>query len=190
MAAEFVEPYRQGGKNDNMDAAAICEAVGRPKMRFVPIKSVEQQAVLAVHRLRQGLVEERTTLINRLRGLLAEYGVIIGVGTARLRNALPSIVEDAENGIPGIGREAFADAAQQLAELDDRIAAFDRRIALLARESEPAQRLMQMGWVRSPRPPWWPVLAMPRCFPTAGNSPPGWDSRRDSIPPAANSDWG
>jgi len=104
MAAEFVEPYRQGGKNDNNDAAAICEAVGRPKMRFVPIKSVEQQAVLAVHRLRQGLVEERTALINRLRGLLTEYGLVIGMGADRLRKALPLIVEDAANGIPGIAR--------------------------------------------------------------------------------------
>ena len=68
MAAEFVEPYRQGGKNDTNDAAAICEAVSRPQMRFVPIKSAEQQAVLAVHRLRQGLVEERTALANRCVG--------------------------------------------------------------------------------------------------------------------------
>jgi len=73
-------------------------------MRFVPIKSVEQQAVLAVHRLRQGLVEERTALINRLRGLLTEYGLVIGMGADRLRKALPLIVEDAANGIPGIAR--------------------------------------------------------------------------------------
>jgi transposase len=94
MAAEFVAPYRQGGKNDANDAAAICEAVARPKMRFVPIKSAEQQAVLAVHRLRQGLVEERTALGNRLRGLLAEYGVVVGTGRERLRRALPEILED------------------------------------------------------------------------------------------------
>jgi len=85
MAAEFVEPYRRGGKNDTNDAAAICEAVSRPQMRFVPIKSVEQQAVLAVHRLRQGLVEERTALANRIRGLLTEYGLVISVGLDRLR---------------------------------------------------------------------------------------------------------
>jgi transposase len=147
MAAEFVEPYRQGGKNDSNDAAAICEAVGRPKMRFVPIKSVEQQAVLAVHRLRQGLVEERTALANRLRGLLTEYGVVVGVGLDRLRWSLPDILEDADNGIPGIAREVFADAGQQLRELDVRIAEYDRRIAALARASEPAQRLMKMEGV-------------------------------------------
>jgi transposase len=144
MAAEFVEPYRQGGKNDTNDAAAICEAVSRPKMRFVAVKSVEQQAVLAVHRLRQGLVEERTALANRLRGLLTEYGLIVGVGLDRLRHALPAIVEDGENGIPGIAREVFADAARHLTELDVRIGDYDRRIAGLARASEPAQRLMQL----------------------------------------------
>lgn len=147
MAAEFVAPYRQGGKNDANDAAAICEAVGRPKMRFVPVKSVEQQAILAVHRLRQGLVEERTALANRLRGLLTEYGVVVGVGIDRLRHALPEILEDGANGIPGIARDVFADAGQQLRELDARIAAYDRRIAALARASEAAHRLMKIEGV-------------------------------------------
>jgi transposase len=149
MATEFVEPYRQGGKNDTNDAAAICEAVSRPKMRFVPVKSVEQQAVLAIHRLRQGLVEERTALANRLRGLLTEYGVVVGVGLDRLRHALPEILEDGAHPIPGIAREVFANAAQQLRELDARIAGYDRRIAALARAraSEPAQRLMKIEGV-------------------------------------------
>ena len=147
MAAEFVAPYRQGGKNDANDAAAICEAVGRPNMRFVPVKSAEQQAVLAVHRLRQGLVEERTALANRIRGLLTEYGLVIGVGLDRLRKALPDILEDGENAIPGIAREAFADAVRQLSELDIRISEYDRRITALARASEPVQRLMKMEGV-------------------------------------------
>jgi transposase len=89
MAAEFVEPYRQGGKNDTNDAAAICEAVSRPKMRFVALKSVEQQAVLAVHRLRQGLVEERTALANRLRGLPRRQARAHHLGAARSRPGLP-----------------------------------------------------------------------------------------------------
>jgi len=147
MAAEFVEPYRQGGKNDANDAAAICEAVSRPKMHFVAVKSVEQQAVLAVHRLRQGLVEERTALANRVRGLLTEYGVVVGVGLDRLRRALPEILEDGANGIPGIAREVFADAEQLLRELDTRLAAYDRRIAALARASTPVPRLMKMEGV-------------------------------------------
>ena len=147
MAAEFVAPYRQGGKNDANDAAAICEAVGRPKMRFVAIKSVEQQAMLAVHRLRQGLVEERTALANRLRGLLSEYGLVVGMGLDRLRHALPAMVQDGGNGIPGIARDVFADATAQLRELDARIAAYDRRIAALARASEAVQRIMKIEGV-------------------------------------------
>jgi transposase len=147
MAAEFVAPYRQGGKNDANDAAAICEAVSRPKMRFVALKSVEQQAVLAVHRLRQGLVEERTALANRLRGLLTEYGLVVGIGLDRLRRALPEMLEDGANGLPGIAREVFADGAQQLRELDARIAAYDRRITALARASEAVQRLMKIEGV-------------------------------------------
>jgi transposase len=144
MAAEFVEPYRQGGKNDANDAAAICEAVGRPKMRFVAVKSVEQQAVLAVHRMRQGLVEERTALANRVRGLLAEYGVVTGAGLDRLRRALPEILEDGDNAIPGMAKEVFADAEQHLRQLDARIESYDRRIAGLAKASAPAQRLMKV----------------------------------------------
>src|SRR5947208_12022553 len=144
MAAEFVAPYRRGGKNDTNDAAAICEAVARPQICLLQIKSVEQQVVLAVHRLRQGLVEERTALANRIRGLLTEYGLVIGVGLDRLRKALPSILEDAESGVPGIAREVFADATRQLIELDARIGEYDLRIAALARASGPAQRLMMM----------------------------------------------
>lgn len=147
MAAEFVTPYRHGGKNDSNDAAAICEAVTRPTTRFVPIKSVEQQAVLAVHRVRQGLVEERTALVNRLRGLLSEYGIVIAAGIDRLRRALPEVLEDGDNGVPSVARAVFADVAEQLRELDARIAAYDRRLTALARASEPAQRLMQIDGV-------------------------------------------
>lgn len=147
MAAEFVTPYRHGGKNDSNDAAAICEAVTRPKTRFVPIKSVEQQAVLAVHRVRQGLVEERTALVNRLRGLLSEYGIVIAAGIDRLRRTLPTVLEDGENGVPGLARAVFADLAEHWRELDARIAAYDRRIAALARDSEPARRLMRIEGV-------------------------------------------
>jgi len=147
MAAEFVAPYRQGGKNDANDAAAICEAVSRPKMRFVAVKSVEQQAVLAVHRLRQGLVEERTALANRLRGLLTEYGVVVGTGLDRLRRALPEIVTSDADAIPSIARAVFTDAHEQLRELDARITAYDRRIAAFARASVPAKRLMKIEGV-------------------------------------------
>src|SRR5437667_4608623 len=77
MAPKFVAPYRKSGKNDGNDAEAICEAVTRPSMRFVPVKSAEQQAILALHRVRQGWIEERTATINRIRALLTEFGVVL-----------------------------------------------------------------------------------------------------------------
>jgi transposase len=80
VAPAFVAPYRKSGKNDGNDAEAICEAVSRPNMRFVPMKSAEQQAVLALHRVRQGFIEERTALINRLRAVLTEFGVVLPTG--------------------------------------------------------------------------------------------------------------
>ena len=83
MMARFVAPYRKSSKNDGNDAEAICEAVGRPNMRFVPVKSVEQQAILALHRVRQGYVEQRTATINRIRGLLAEFGMVLPPASRR-----------------------------------------------------------------------------------------------------------
>jgi transposase len=92
MAPKFVAPYRKSGKNDGNDAEAICEAVSRPSMRFVPVKTVEQQALLTLHRVRQGFVTERTAPINRLRGLLSEFGVVLPLRSKRfeLRPSLPA----------------------------------------------------------------------------------------------------
>ncbi len=105
MASKFVIPYRQSEKNDANDAEAICEAVSRPKTRFVSIKRAEQQAVLTLHRIRQGLNKNRTATINQLRGLLSEFGIIIPQGRYPLQNTIPSILEDAENGLPTLARE-------------------------------------------------------------------------------------
>lgn len=93
IAPQFVAPYRTKDKNDGNDAEAICEAVGRPTMRFVPIKTVDQQAVLTVHRARQLVVAERTAVVNQTRGLLAEYGLIVPTGVGALRRALPELLE-------------------------------------------------------------------------------------------------
>lgn len=147
MAPQFVAPYRKNDKNDRNDAAAICEAVGRANMRFVPIKEVEQQAVLTLHRARALLVSERTALVNHIRGLLSEYGIIIAQGVAKVRVALPQILEDGDNALPGLAREVFADLRARLRSADERIATYDRRIAELARASEPVQRLMQVEGV-------------------------------------------
>src|SRR5918994_56507 len=93
MAPKFVTPYRKSGKNDGNDAEAVCEAVSRPSMRFVPVKSAEQQALLALHRVRQGFVVERTAIINRLRGLMAEFGVVLPLGSVTVRREAAAAAE-------------------------------------------------------------------------------------------------
>jgi transposase len=145
IAPQFVAPYRTKDKNDGNDAEAICEAVGRPPMRFVPIKTVDQQAVLTVHRARQLVVAERTAVVNQTRGLLAEYGLIVPTGVGALRRAWATVLESPE--IPVLAREVFADLADRLRGLDERLAAYDRRVEQLARQTEPAQRLLQVPGV-------------------------------------------
>lgn len=141
MAPQFVRPYRKNDKNDGNDAEAICEAVGRPQMRFVPVKDVEQQAVLTVHRARQLLIAERTALVNQSRGLLAEFGLIVPAGIGALRRLWPSLLE--APAVPALAREVFTDLADRLRTVDERIALYDRRVEALARQTEPAQRLLQ-----------------------------------------------
>jgi transposase len=147
IAGHFVGAYRmQGkrGKNDANDAAAICEAAGRPHMRFVPIKTLEQQAQLAVHRLREGYKEERTACINRLRGLLAEFGLVFPQSPDALRRLLPEVLEDADNDLPGVARLALQRAQLQWVELDCHIAWCEERIAAHVRSDEQAQAALQL----------------------------------------------
>jgi transposase len=147
MAAQFISPYRKSGKNDATDAEAICEAVGRPNMRFVGIKSEEQQAVLMMHRVRTLVVANRTALVNQVRGLLGEFGIVVPVGIGRLRAQLPQILEDAENGLPTLARRILADLLQQLHHLDELVEHYERELGALAQLSEPAQRLMQINGI-------------------------------------------
>jgi transposase len=142
MAPKFVIPYRKGGKNDNNDAAAICEAVARPDMRFVPIKSAEQQAVLSLHRVRQGLIRQRTGLVNQLRGLLTEFGLIMPKGRYQIHGHIPAILEDADNGLPDLARELIHDVWQRYQDTCEQVLEADRALSALARESTQAQRLM------------------------------------------------
>jgi transposase len=132
VAGQFAAPYRMAGKtgkNDANDAAAICEAASRPHMRFVPVKSAEQQGQLAVHRLREGFKEERTALINRVRGLLAEFGLVFTQGPDALRGVLADVLEDAGNELPGMARLALQRAHAHWIEIDAQIAWCDQRIA-------------------------------------------------------------
>ena len=134
MAPQFVKPYVKSNKNDARDAEAICEAVGRANMRFVALKSVEQQSLLSVHRARQGFVAARTAQANQIRGLLAEFGVVIPKGIRHLPQRVPEILEDGENGLPGLGRELisrlfshFLELGRQVHELEAQIKAWHRR---------------------------------------------------------------
>jgi transposase len=140
MAPVFVAPYRKSGKNDGNDAEAICEAVSRPSMRFVPVKSVEQQALLALHRVRQGFIEERTALINRLRAVLTEFGVVLPNRIQWIRRGATAAAEP----LPELARQTVADLRAHLTLLDERISGYDRQIEAQARASEAAQRLMQI----------------------------------------------
>ena len=146
MAPKFVAPYRlsgKRGKNDAADAAAICEAVTRPQMRFVPIKSADQQGQLMVHRARQGFIEQRTATLNRIRGLLSELGIVLPLKAATVRRQALQHLED----LPGWANTVIGDLLGEVAHLDERIAQYDRHIALMARHSTPAQQLMQLAGI-------------------------------------------
>ncbi|MCX7075152.1 MAG: IS110 family transposase [Methylococcales bacterium] len=147
MAPQFVKPYVKGNKNDTNDAEAICEAVSRPNMRFVSIKTVAQQDIQAVHRIRNGLVKQRTAKINQIRGLLAEYGVVENKGVNVLRNALLSILEDAENGLSADFRMLLEELRQDLITFDERISSLTEKINAIAKADEDTQRLQQIPGV-------------------------------------------
>ena len=144
IAPQFVKPYVKGNKNDANDAEAICEAVGRPNMRFVPIKTVEQQNTQALHRIRSELVHQRTAKVNQIRGLLAEYGLTVNQGVSSLRRALPDILEDAENGLMMEFRKLLMGLREDLVHLDDRVKEQDQAMTKLAHEHADAKRLMQL----------------------------------------------
>ena len=127
ISPQFVAPYVKSNKNDRNDAEAICEAVGRPTMRFVPPKSPEQLAVQALHRIRQRLVRSRTKLVNQIRGILAEHGIVIARDIWRLRRALAEITGHVPDDLNTLVRVLIIEAQAELLELDRRIASCDRR---------------------------------------------------------------
>ena len=144
IAPQFVKPYVKGNKNDANDAEAICEAVSRPNMRFVPIKTVEQQDIQALHRIRQELVHQRTAKVNQIRGLLGEYGITVEQRVPALRKKLPEILEDAENGLTAEFRVLLDGLREDLVNLDTRIGSMDQAIQKLAQEHAGAKRLQQL----------------------------------------------
>lgn len=144
MAPQFVKPYVKTNKNDAADAEAICEAVTRPTMRFVPIKNGEQLAVLALHRARQGFVKARTAQANQIRGLLAEHGVIIPKGIAHISQRLPEILEESENGLPGMFRQLLERLGEHFKELNDQVNELEEQIRRWHKETPLSQKLAKV----------------------------------------------
>jgi transposase len=143
MAPKLVSPYRMSGKrgkNDAADAAATCEAVGRANMRFVPLKSEEQQSRLMVHRARQGYVTARTATLNRIRGLLAEFGVVLPLKAEVVRRQAASKLEE----LPGYANLVIGDLLSEVHHLDERIKQYDQHIRVMARQCTAAQQLMRL----------------------------------------------
>jgi transposase len=143
IAPKLVAPYRMSGKrgkNDAADAAAICEAVQRPAMRFVPVKSVDQQSRLMVHRARQGYVQARTATLNRIRGLLSEFGIVLPQKAQIVRREAAARLED----LPGYANTVIGDLLSEVHHLDERVKQYDVHILAMAKDCTPAQQLMQL----------------------------------------------
>ncbi|HEX8012845.1 MAG TPA: IS110 family transposase [Casimicrobiaceae bacterium] len=147
MAPQYVKPYVKTNKHDVADAEAICEAVGRPNMRFVAIKTAEQQAILALHRARQSLVKARTAQANQIRGLLGEFGIIIPQGMAHIAKRLPEILEDGENELPGSFRQLLARLGENLEHLQRQVAELEREIQRWHQDSEASQRVAAISGI-------------------------------------------
>jgi transposase len=142
IAPQFVKPYVKSNKNDAADAEAICEAAQRPGMRFVPVKTVAQHDIQAIHRMRSLAVDRRTAQVNQIRGLLLEYGIEVAQGRAALTRRLPEVLEDADNGLSARFRAELGELAEELRHLDARVAHYDAQIEAIAAADEQAKRLL------------------------------------------------
>lgn len=185
MAPQFVKPYVKTNKNDAADAEAICEAVGRPNMRFVPIKNVEQQAVLALHRVRQGFVKARTAQANQIRGLLGEFGLIIPQGIGYIGTRVPELIEDASNDLPGAFRILVQRLLDHLKELDRQVGELEAQIQAWHRSSDLSCKVAKVPGIG-------PITASAlvasigdaKNFDSGRWWPHGWALFRDSTPRA------
>lgn len=138
---QYVKPYLRGNKNDYNDARAIAEAAIRPSMSFVAIKTVDEQDMQALHRMRSNCLKDRTALSNSTRGLLGEYGIVLSKGLTTLRKSIPRLLEDAENALSDRFRNLLARRYEQLVELDEHIAFYTKELELLSRQDDACKRL-------------------------------------------------
>ena len=142
MPAEYVRPYVKSNKNDFIDAEAIAEAVLRPTMRFVPVKTDEQLDLQALHRVRERWIQRRVALVNQIRGFLLERGVPIRVGAEHLRNTLPAVLENTDNGLSGRARTILCALREEWLELETKIGTMTEEIGRISRSNEGCKRLM------------------------------------------------
>lgn len=147
IAPQFVKPYVKSNKNDANDAEAICEAMSRPHMRFVSVKTVDQQDIQAAHRIRTGLIEQRTAKANQIRGLTSEYGLTAPRELGQLRTAIPCWLEDTGNGLSERFRGLLSGLWHDLQGLDERVREMDREIDRIAAQDPVAKRLQQLRGV-------------------------------------------
>lgn len=142
IAPQFVKPFVKSNKSDAADAEAICEAVQRPSMRFVPAKSIEQQDIQSLHRIRSQAVARRTAQANQIRGLLMEYGLIIPQGISYVRKSIPLMLEDGDNELTFMFRELLADLYHEMVHLDERIKNLENKLEAICALNEDCQRLL------------------------------------------------
>ncbi len=147
MAPKYVKPYLQGSKNDGNDADAICEAVGRPRTRFVAIKNEHQQDMLLLHRVREQLVKQRTALANQIRGLLSERGIVVPKGPDRLSGELAGIVAGESGTLSAALEQVLGELGTRLRELKQQIVEYDRRIGQQAKDQDDCQRALAVPGV-------------------------------------------
>jgi transposase len=141
IAPQFVKPYVKSPKSDARDAEAICEAVTRPTMRFVPIKRVEQQDLQALHRVRERLMKARTALVNEIRGLLSEYGIVLPQGVAKLRALIVEKLEEEQRKLTPLSAELFRQLYDEFLALEKRLAYYDEKLATIGQAHPECQRL-------------------------------------------------
>lgn len=147
MAPQFVKPYVKSNKSDALDAEAICEAVQRPTMRFVPIKALEQQDLQSLHRIRDMAIAHRTALVNQIRGLLAEYGVVLPQGISQIRNRLVEILDDPKNELTDKIREYLGELREHLRVSDERINSFNTKIHTISEQIDSCRRLKEISGI-------------------------------------------
>lgn len=147
IAPQFVKPFVKSNKNDAADAEAICEAVQRPSMRFVPAKSIAQQDIQSLHRIRSQVVARRTAQANQIRGLLMEYGLTIPQGISYIRKSIPLILEDAGNELTAMFRELLTELYDEMVHLDRRIKTLETKLESLCTQNEDCQRLLSIPGV-------------------------------------------